>query len=369
MRIKRLKLSNFRNHKKFEADFKKTNLLLGANGSGKTSILEAIFLLSTSKSPRTALNKDLIFNLSQKSNLELDLIKGKKEKKTIRLELSRQKENKNKIFSCDGVVVAPKNIVGMFKTVYFSPETLAIINGSPAERRRFIDILLSQISPTYLADLIEYKKILINRNRLLKEIVQKRRERDEIIFWDMKLVEHGAKIMRRRQEVLIRLSQPLQEYHQAIVDGKEQVLRIKYHPSFALAKGEDIESIFTERLATEFNFELRYGSTLFGPHRDDLRFFLGNYDAASFCSRGEIRSIVIALKLAEADFMKNETGDSPAVLLDDIFSELDEKRAEALSKLVLSNYQVIITSTEDNLVNKIKGKELKIISLKSPAYV
>lgn len=368
MRIQHLKLLNFRNHKKFAADFEKTNLLLGANGSGKTSILEAIFLLSTSKSPRTALDKDLIFNLSQKSNLELTLISSGKEKMIIRLELGRQ-DIGNKIFSCDGVVIAPKNIVGMFKTVYFSPETLAIINGSPAERRRFIDILLSQISPSYLADLIEYKKILINRNRLLKEIAQKRRDRDEIIFWDTKLVEHGAKIMRRRQEVLSRLSRPFKEYYQAIAKRKKEVPKIRYHPSFILSQGRDIESVFTERLAAEFNFELKYGSTLFGPHRDDLRFLLGNYNAASFCSRGEIRSIVIALKLAEADFMKNETGDNPVILLDDIFSELDEKRAEALGKLVLNNYQVIITSIENNLLDKIKSRKIKIIRLKDPVYV
>ncbi len=368
MQIKKLKLLNFRNHKKFAADFKKTNLLLGANGSGKTSILEAISLLSTSKSPRTGSNKDLIFRSSQKSNLELDLIRGGKEKRILRLELGRQ-DIGNKVFSCDGVVVAPKNIVGRFKTVYFSPETLAIINGSPTERRRFIDILLSQVSPCYLADLIEYKKILLNRNRLLKEIAQKRREKDEIIFWDMKLVEYGTRIMRRRQEILTRLSRPFEEYYRAIAGKKEAALKIKYHPSFALAKGEDMESIFTERLAAEFNFELKYGSTLYGPHRDDLRFLLKNYDAASFCSRGEIRSMIIALKLAEADFMKSETGDNPVILLDDIFSELDGRRAEALSKLVLNNYQVIITSTENNLLDKIKGKKIKIIRLKDPVYV
>lgn len=368
MRIYHLKLLNFRNHKKFAADFKRTNLLLGANGSGKTSILEAIFLLSTSKSPRTASNKNLIFHSSQKSNLELTLINSNKEKMIVRLELGRQ-DIGNKIFSCDGVVVEPKNIVGRFKAVYFSPETLGIINGSPAERRRFIDILLSQVSPPYLADLIEYKKILINRNRLLKEIARKKREKDEIIFWDMKLVEYGAKIMRRRQSVLRRLSRPLQECYQSIVGKKEQTLKIKYHPSFALAKGEDIESIFTERLAAEFNFELKYGSTLFGPHRDDLRFFLEDYDAASFCSRGEIRSIIIALKLAEADFMEKETGDSPVILLDDIFSELDEGRARALGASIINNYQVIITSTENNLLDKIRGRKIKIIKLKNPAYV
>lgn len=357
MKIEHLKLLNFRNHKKFEIDFKKTNLLLGANGSGKTSVLEAIFLLSTSKSPRTAKNRDLIHWLNNKSYLEVVLSGKEKNKKTIRLELSRQ-EKDSKVFSCDGAVVEPKNIVGIFKTVYFSPETLSIINGSPAERRRFVDILISQVSPRYLTDLIEYKKILINRNHLLKEIAFKRRDRDEIIFWDMKLIEFGARIMRKRQEVLARLSRPLQEYYQAIVGKKVQSTKINYHPSFAFSKEQNIESAFTERLAVEFNFELKCGSTLYGPHRDDLHFFLNDYNAASFCSRGETRSIVVALKLSEADFIKSETLDSPVILLDDIFSELDDGREKKLGELVLDNYQVIITSTENKIMNKIKNPKL-----------
>ncbi|MBU2595713.1 DNA replication/repair protein RecF, partial [Patescibacteria group bacterium] len=327
MKIKHLKLLNFRNHHKFEVDFVKTNLLLGANGSGKTGVLEAIFLLSTSKSPRTAKVFDLIHWQKENSLLEMLIVNKGKNSKKVRLLLSRKKEEKNKTFSFDGVVVEPKDVVGALKTVYFSPETLEIINGSPMERRRFIDILLSQVSPLYLADLIEYKKILINRNKLLKEMALKKRERDEIIFWDMKLVEIGSKIMRLRKKVVEALSQTIDVFHQVIVVNNKNKLEINYHPSFVLDGYEDVESAFTERLAAEFNFELKYGSTMYGPHRDDLRFHCGGRDAASFCSRGEIRSIVVALKLAEADFIKKETEDSPVILLDDIFSELDEERS------------------------------------------
>jgi len=174
----------------------------------------------------------------------------------------------------------------------------------------------------------------------------------------MKLVEFGARIMRKRQEVLSRLSKPFQEYYQAIVGKRVQSAKINYHPSFAFSKEQDIENVFTERLAVEFNFELKCGSTLYGPHRDDLRFFLNSYDAASFCSRGETRSIVIALKLAEADFIKKETLDPPIILLDDIFSELDLKREKKLGELVLNNYQVIITSTQNKIIKKIKNHKL-----------
>ncbi|MCX6811280.1 MAG: DNA replication/repair protein RecF [Candidatus Berkelbacteria bacterium] len=369
MRIKHLKLLNFRNHKKTEIDFESTNLLLGPNGSGKTGILEAIFLLSTSKSPRAARNQDLINWSSQKSFLELVLFNKNKGTKTVRLELNRRKENGSKTFSFDGVVVEPKNIIGVFKTVYFSPETLEIINGSPAERRRFIDILLSQISPLYLIDLIEYKKILINRNKLLKEIALERREKDEIIFWDMKLVEVGSRIMRTRKEVLNDLSGPLEKYHQTIVNKKKQRLEIRYHPSFAFNQDQEIESAFTERVASEINFELKYGNTLYGPHRDDIRFHYQKHDAASFCSRGEIRSIIVALKMAEADYIKKETGDKPVILLDDIFSELDEKRSLALGNLILNNYQSIISSTKKDLAKTIDGEQIKIIQLKNTVYV
>lgn len=368
MQIIQLKLLNFRNHKKIELDFKKTNLLLGANGSGKTSVLEAIFLLSTTKSPRTARNQELINITAKKSYLELVLIKPKKTIKTIRLELDRRPENGRKTFSLDGILTEPKDIIGVFKAVYFSPETLEIINGSPSERRRFIDILLSQTSHTYLTDLIEYKKILINRNKLLKEIVFKKRDRDEIIFWDMKLVEFGSKIMRARKEVLHILSQPLARYYQTITNKKKQKLEIYYHPSFSVTAGEDIESVFSQRIASEIDFELKYGNTLYGPHRDDIRFLFQGHDVASFCSRGEIRSIVVALKLAEADYIKKKTGDLPVILLDDIFSELDRERSLALSSLILNNYQSIITSTAKDLI-KLLPKEAKIISLKTPVYV
>lgn len=368
MRIKNLKLLNFRNHLGLEVDFTKTNLLLGSNGSGKTSILEAIFLLSTAKSPRTARNQELINWSKQKLFLKLTLIGKNQSIKKIRLEIDRQKQKRNIAFSIDGVVVVPKNIVGVFKAVYFSPETLEIINGSPQERRRFVDILLSQISPHYLANLIEYKKILVNRNKLLKDIALKKREKEEIIFWDMKLVEFGAKIMRARRKVIVNLSKPLRKYQQ-IISGRKKKLKIIYHPSFAFGRNEDIENAFTERIASEINFELKCGNTLYGPHRDDIRFVYQGRDAASFCSRGEIRSIIIALKLAEADYIKKITSEEPVILLDDIFSELDEKHSLALSNLILNNYQSIISSTDNNLSKPIKNQKINIIRLKNPVYV
>lgn len=369
MRIKHLKLLNFRNHQRLEIDFEKTNLILGPNGSGKTSILEAIFLLSTSKSPRSAKNEELIRFFKKTSFLELILTDAKERIKTIRLEISRQKENGSKTFSIDGVVAEPKNIVGLFKAVYFSPETLEIINGSPQVRRRFIDILLSQIDHSYLADLIEYKKILSNRNHLLKEINRKKRGRDEILFWDMKLIEFGAKIMRRREEALESLSKPLALYHQQIADKNGEKLNINYHPSFSWGKDQEIEEAFAERLSGEIDFELRYGSTFLGPHRDDVRFYLSGREAASFCSRGEIRSIVIALVLAEADYIKKTTDDLPVVLLDDIFSELDEERARALGDLILEKYQTIITSTNKESLQNIIHKKINLIKLKNKVYV
>lgn len=369
MRIKNLKLLNFRNYKQIEINFQKANLLIGPNGSGKTSILEAIFLLSTAKSPRTSRNQDLVNWSRQESFLKLTLVDKDQGTKIIRLEISRQKENGSKTFSLDGVVIEPKNIVGVFKAVYFSPETLQIVNGSPQDRRRFVDILLSQISPHYLAELIEYRKILINRNKLLKDIALKRREREEIIFWDMKLVEFGSKIMRARKGAIADLAKPLKGYHQIISDAKKTKLKIIYHPSFAFDKNEDIESAFTERIASEIGFELKYGNTLYGPHRDDIRFFYEGRDATSFCSRGEVRSIVVALKLAEADYIQKETGEAPVILLDDIFSELDEKRSSSLANLILNNYQSIITSTEKEIIKTVIKQKIKTIKLKGAVYV
>lgn len=362
MRIRHLKLLNFRNHKEIELDFINTNLVFGINGSGKTSLLEAILLLSTSRSPRTPKNSDLINFTKEKAFLEIILIDQNKKERIIRLELNRR--NKNKIFSLDSVVVEPKNVVGFFKTVYFSPETLNIITGSPQERRRFVDILLSQINSSYLMDLIEYKKILINRNKLLKEIALQNYKNDEIIFWNSKLIEFGSRIMRARKEALEKLSRPLEFFYQTVIGKKNHKLVICYHPSFVIDKNNrNIESLFTKKIAGEFDFELRYGSTLYGPHRDDIHFYYQGREATTFCSRGEVRSIVVALKMAEADYIQEKSDDEPVILLDDIFSELDERRAEALSNLVLGNFQSIITSTEKGLKRIFKGNRFKIINL------
>lgn len=366
MRIKHLKLSNFRNHKKTEVDFGNTNILLGPNGSGKTSILEAIFILSTSKSPRTNKNFDLINWKKNQSLLELIIYNKRSNVKTIRLLLSRNKNKKNKTFSLDGKVTEPKDVIGYFKTVYFSPETLEIINGSPTERRRFIDILLSQTSHAYLVDLIEYKKILINRNRLLKEIYLKRRGKDEIVFWDMKLVEVGSRIMRSRIEAINTLKNPIEAFHRVIINKKSEHSRLEicYHPSFMVSGSVgEIKKSFIKKLTADFEFELKCGNTLYGPHRDDLNFRYSGHDVLSFCSRGEIRSIIIALKMAEAEYIKKKTGDLPVILLDDIFSELDAKRTKALSGLVFGGFQSIISATERGLIKMFKDKKIKTITL------
>jgi len=405
VRIKHLKLLNFRNHKKIEIDFNKTNILLGPNGCGKTSILESIFLISTSKSPRTSKNFDLINWQKSKSFIELTILDNDNQQKVFRLLLSRKTKEKNKTFSIGGIIVGPKDIIGRIKTVYFSPETLEIINGNPSERRRFIDILLSQVNPKYLADLIEYKKILINRNTLLKEIYFKKREREEIIFWDMKLIEVGSRIMRARNKAIISLSKPLNNFHKIIIEENNEPdpagggvsgrvrwqsrssaastglksrqrrdiqaipnknnLEIKYHPSFALDEGIDgVENSYTERIAREFDFEIKYGNTLYGPHRDDIRFQYLDHDVASFCSRGEIRSIIIALKLAEAEYIKQKKGDSPVILLDDIFSELDDKRIAKLGKFIIKDYQSIISTVDANIIPIMAGRKNNIIKLK-----
>jgi DNA replication and repair protein RecF len=191
--------------------------------------LEALSLLSTSKSSRTAQYNEVVFWNKPRALIECELIKPSG-KKTIRLLIEKGGLGFNKTFSLDGKIIEPKNVIGELKTVYFSPETLEIITGSPKERRRFLDILISQTDASHLSDLIEYKKIIINRNQLLKEIACKKSNKDEIIFWDEKLVSIGSKIIRLREKVCRQLEKYLSFYYKKVA-GTSTGIALHYLPS------------------------------------------------------------------------------------------------------------------------------------------
>jgi len=361
MEIINLKLFNYRNHKKKEINFAHTNIVFGANGSGKTSILEALTLLSTTRSNRTNKTKEIINWDTEDSFLEL-VIKKNKEKKTIRLILDN-KNNHGKTFSLNGKIFPPKDIIGEFLTVYFAPESLDIITGNPNKRRRFLDILISQTDKSYLSTLIKFKKTLLNRNKILKDLSLNKKDKKEIVFWDQELINTSSLIMKKRKKTCKALNVFLLKHHKKIIKRKQKTV-LQYTPSVVQKNNhKDIKEAFTERLAVDFDLELRYGNTLYGPHRDDVRFLVSGKDAALYSSRGEIRSLIIALKLAEMDYIIKKKTQKPVVLLDDMYSELDAKRESHLMDFILKIPQTVITTSNKKIAKSLSKKGARLIKL------
>jgi len=352
MKIKSLKLVNFRNWSSYDLEFNDVTILIGKNGIGKTNILESVYLAATGRSWRTTHDMELI-------NWEKDYarltIKGDKTDKATELELFWQKGEKAvKALKINGGKRRLLDLLGLCPAVLFSPEVIEIINGAPALRRRFLDILLSQVNRAHAESLLEYNKVLKGRNKLLQLIKNRLGKSDELDFWDKKLVELGGKIIKARHEALEFFNQTLSANYQKI-SGAQEDLKIKYKDSVEIDR-------FAEYLVAARDREIEQTNTLHGPHRDDFEFRLGERDVATFGSRGEFRSVVLALKLAELNFIKEKTKISPILLLDDIFSELDATRRKHLA-LIAQDQQTLITTTDLDHIGKDLREKAKIIEL------
>jgi len=350
--FRHLKLENFRNHKKFELEFEQTTVLVGLNGVGKSNVLEAMTVLSFCRSFREDEKKNLInfdsdFARVTGDDLEIFL------SKSPRL-LMQAKER--------GVVRKLGDFIGILPAIIFSSETMSIISGAPTDRRRFLDVMISQTDKEYFRALVGYKKVKQQRNNLLQRISQGQASEKELDFWDKELVRLGNIIINRRERVLDVLNLNLSSSYQEISGDAKATLKLLYLPGFQ-GKLEDNLSRFRMR-------EITCGKTIFGPHRDDLRFELNEHDMSSFCSRGEIKSAILALKICELEFIENALKSekenrmhgSPILLLDDIFSEFDPERRHHLGKLV-SKYQSLITSTEPSHLSPDLLKQSKVVEL------
>jgi DNA replication and repair protein RecF len=345
MKLTNLKLTNFRNFSKYDIDFDKLNIISGPNGKGKTNILEAIYLLSATKSFRHAKNSDLVLwgkdfariaskitSAEKKFKLDfvVDLRPERIQPKTIKID-----DQKRKLFF----------IIGKLKTVLFSPESLDIILGSPFIRRRFLDFLISQQETKYAKYLLYLSRILKNRNLVLFRINQRQASKDELDFWNQELVDYGSFIIFRRSQLIKYFNKILSEKYQDI-SNKKQELYLEYKNKIKGKSIEEIKKSFKDQLKLIQNKEIIMQKTLLGPQRDNLLFKINEKNLEFFGSRGEIRTAILALKLAEIEFLTQKSdGDAPLFLLDDVFSELDEDRKEYLSQQ-LENTQSILTSCD-----------------------
>ena len=334
MFIKSLKLKNYRNYELLNIEFDKaTNILYGDNAQGKTNVLEAVYLSGTTKSHRGTKDRDLIRFDCEESHIETMV-----EKNGISYQIDMHlKKNSPKGIAINKIPIRrASELFGLMNFVFFSPEDLNIIKNGPAERRRFMDLELSQLDKVYLKDLANYNRIINQRNKLLKDAAFQKDLIDTLDIWDMQLVAYGNKIIERRKKFIDEVNEMIYNIHYKLTGGKERIL-LSYEPGCG---GLPLD----RALAKNRERDIRMKSTSVGPHRDDICFMSGNLDIRKFGSQGQQRTAALSLKLSEIELVKNIIRDTPVLLLDDVLSELDKHRQNYLLDSI-HDIQTLITCT------------------------
>ncbi|MEE1039046.1 MAG: DNA replication/repair protein RecF [Eubacterium sp.] len=334
MKIKSLKLKNFRNYDLLSLDFDSaTNIFYGDNAQGKTNILEAVYLCATTKSHRGTKDRDMIQFEQDESHIETVV-----EKRGVPYQIDiHLKKNSPKGIAINKMPIRKASeLFGIINIVFFSPEDLNIIKNGPSERRRFIDLELSQLDKVYLNNLSNYNRIVNQRNHLLKDIHYQEHLMETLDIWDMQLVEYGTKIIESRKKFIDDVNKIIYNIHRNITGNKEEI-RLVYEPNTGNYSLEEALKRSRER-------DLRMMSTSVGPHRDDICFMSQNIDIRKFGSQGQQRTAALSLKLSEIELVKRVTGDKPILLLDDVLSELDKHRQNYLLDSI-DDIQTLITCT------------------------
>ena len=340
MVIKSLSLKNFRNYKEEYFEFnEKINVLVGFNAQGKTNAVEAIFFLCTGYSPRANKDKQVI-----KVGEETAEIVGKAQSSygEITVKIVFNKNDKKSIYINGLQVHKMGELFGNIKSVFFNPAELKLVQESPEDRRRFMNISLCQMSKSYFYALNRYNKILQQRNNLLKN-PDKGIIKETLPVWDKQFAKEGAKIIFSRNAFLEELA-PLAREKQKFLSGGVEDLEMKTESGY-YGTEEEIYFAFLEDLKHQTERDLHFGYTTLGPHRDDIKFTLGGEDVRIFGSQGQQRTVALSLKLAETEMFKNKFGEYPILILDDVLSELDKKRKQRLIEAV-KDMQTVFTTTE-----------------------
>lgn len=351
MQLESIKLENFRSWEKYDLDFSQTTILIGPNGAGKTNILEAVWFIGSGRSWRVRHEIELVNWGKDFARITAQI---NKDEKNIEIFLPKNPDLKTKQLKISGIKKRFTDLLGVMPVVLFSPESLQLVDGAPGLRRKFLDVVLSQIDHKYALTLLEYQKIVRERNKLLYLIKIKRSKPDELDFWDEKLVSLGSYIVEKRLELIKFFNKEITKSYQEI-SGEKEELKLKYHPSVELENFADILFVNREN-------EISQAVTTHGPHRDDFRIYLNNRDLSTFGSRGEYRSAILSMKILELKFMESQKKEQPILLLDDIFSELDFDRRMHLAKIV-QDQQTIITTTDLDHIEKGLREKAKIVEI------
>lgn len=357
MYLNKLQLWNFRSYENLELNFPKgITILYGDNGQGKTNIIEAIYLLCTGRSHRTNRENDMINFDRNWSRIRIENMQ-RDGRHTVDMVMAR---GQKKRILVNGLAISRiSEILGQLSGVIFSPEDLDLVKEGPKMRRRFMDIELSQVSKSYFYALNDYNKVLEQRNSLLKET----KKESDLFVWDTLLAQRAVPIIKARREFCKRLVVKVKEMHKYLSSNKEELICIYKD---AVNESEDIEAAMLELLEKNRENDIKRGFTTVGPHKDDIIIKLGETDLRYFGSQGQQRTATLALKLTELEMMKEDLGEYPVLLLDDVLSELDPTRQKMLLDKI-KEVQTIITVAQpveifkDMNVNYFRVEKGKVI--------
>jgi DNA replication and repair protein RecF len=343
--LESISILDLRSYASLEAEFGSgPQLIVGPNAAGKTTLLEAIVLLAWGRSHRTSTDGELV-----RWGSELARIEGQAGAETVEVALVRPAgaTGARKRIRVNGVARRAAGLVGLLRTVVFAPEEMLLVAGSPGLRRAALDQLATQRSAAYGRDLATYGRTLQQRNSLLRAIREEQAGRDELRFWDASFLDAGGAVVAARLRLLGDLANPLAQAHAEIAPDEADATRlaISYATNAPALPGESARDALARRLAETADKEVWNGSTLVGPHRDDLVFTLDGRDMSGFASRGQQRTAILAFKLAELDLLTEQDGRPPLLLLDDVFSELDPDRRSHLVRRIAALPQAFVTTT------------------------
>ncbi|MFB2919327.1 MULTISPECIES: DNA replication/repair protein RecF [Aerosakkonema] len=347
MYLQTLHLHQFRNYLNQTVEFSAPKtILVGNNAQGKSNLLEAVELLSTLKSHRVTRDRDLVREGAEEGKIVATL---ERETGTVDLGLTLRRNGRRTVAKRGESLKRQMEFLGTLNAVQFSSLDLELVRGSPESRRRWLDTLVIQLEPFYAHILHQYNKILRQRNALLKLLAENAKpiaQNTELALWDAQLVSLGSRVTRRRARALQRLAPIAQTWHQAISSSLE-VLEVKYAPNIGLEQdnSEWVQQAFFDKIQQRSVAEQYQGTTLVGPHRDEIEFFINQTPARQYGSQGQQRTLVLALKLAELKLIEEVVGEPPLLLLDDVLAELDLNRQNQLLDTIQERFQTLIATT------------------------
>lgn len=347
MFLKTLHLRQFRNYQDQRVDFiAPKTILVGNNAQGKSNLLEAVELLATLRSHRVTRDRDLVQEADAIAQITATL---ERQNGISDLSLTLRRNGRRTVALNSESLRRQLDFLGVLNAVQFSSLDLELVRGGPEQRRSWIDTLLIQLEPIYAYILQQYNQVLRQRNAFLKrrqETEDRRQELEELAVWDAQLVTTGVRVIRRRSRAIERLAPIAAAWH-ASISGSTEVLQVKYAPNVPLEQNhpEGVQQAFLEKLEQRAVAEQHQGTTLVGPHRDEIELTINETPARSYGSQGQQRTLVLALKLAELKLIEEVVGEPPLLLLDDVLAELDPNRQNQLLEAIQDRFQTLITTT------------------------